>query len=585
MDIHFFAKSDVGRVRSGNEDYFINEKIEQGEYLFIVADGMGGHQAGDVASRLASHTFLENYRLLRRKLLPIGEAMEAAVRKSNAVILKKAQDDPTKHGMGTTFSALVVRDMIGHIVHIGDSRIYLIRDGQIRRITTDHSFVEKLVEDGRISREEAREHPQKNVLYMSLGAREGFEPEVIGDFSVQDGDIFLMCSDGLSNMVPDELLREYAQAYYPEEAAEALVRLANVNGGSDNITIQIIRFGHLEELEDTRPMKALGAGKKFVTFFTAFGVLVVLGVIWLFLRHGFDANEPRPAAPTAAAPSLQAPPFRAVLRAVNADGLEKMGLLPESFRFYIDGRLFIQYQNSWRVLTVKNGVWEELRAEVNAVPVPADLADYYFLLSKGGTRPEYRLMRNGGAQPVLTVRIHGAMLAADARARTVTIPAGGDRLMPVFMNHEVLLLRDHLQYYVIHGWNTSTWRVFPLTEIGHSESTKLTFFHQGETVRMIHFRPEGKIIRVFNLPDFVRHSQWQDLAMDIPLALEWAEDGGFIFYFPDRCIKYHENEKTLESRYRFEESDVRAAAVLPDQHGGGRLLVGENGRLFTLDWQ
>jgi serine/threonine protein phosphatase PrpC len=168
MDIHFFAKSDIGKVRTANEDFFLNEKIADNEFLFIVADGMGGHQAGDVASRLASETFFETYRGMRRKNTAIQASMELAVRKANNVVFKKAAADIEKRGMGTTFSALVIAGMKAYIAHVGDSRIYLIRHNRIKRITTDHSFVEKLVEEGRISADEARDHPQKNVLYMSL---------------------------------------------------------------------------------------------------------------------------------------------------------------------------------------------------------------------------------------------------------------------------------------------------------------------------------------------------------------------------------------------------------------------------------
>ncbi|MBN2345134.1 MAG: serine/threonine-protein phosphatase, partial [Candidatus Aminicenantes bacterium] len=201
MDIHFYAKSDIGRVRAANEDFFLNEKIAENEFLFIVADGMGGHQAGDVASKLASETFLETYRSLRRKNTPIQAAMEAAVRKANSVVFRKAAADIEKRGMGTTFSAMIISGMKAHVAHVGDSRVYLVRRNRIRRITTDHSFVEKLVEEGRISADEAREHPQKNVLYMSLGARENFTPEIMNDIVLEEGDAMVMCTDGLSNMI------------------------------------------------------------------------------------------------------------------------------------------------------------------------------------------------------------------------------------------------------------------------------------------------------------------------------------------------------------------------------------------------
>jgi serine/threonine protein phosphatase PrpC len=149
MDIHFFAKTDVGKVRSANEDYFLSEKITANEFLFIVADGMGGHQAGDVASKLASETFSDTYKILRKKNTAIMESLELAIKKANIVVFEKAAADIEKRGMGTTFSVMIIANMKAFIAHVGDSRVYLIRKNKIKKITTDHSFVEKLVEEGR----------------------------------------------------------------------------------------------------------------------------------------------------------------------------------------------------------------------------------------------------------------------------------------------------------------------------------------------------------------------------------------------------------------------------------------------------
>jgi protein phosphatase len=255
MKIEFYGKSDIGRTRKTNEDYFLHEKIGENEYLFIVADGMGGHQAGDVAAMLGTLTFADKYRDLRRKKKRVIDSMAISLNRANEVILKKATNDPQKTGMGTTFSGCVVSDMTAHIIHVGDSRIYLIRNDKIDRLTTDQTFVSKMVEDGRISEEEARDHPQKNILYMSLGARESFTPEIIGDFKLADGDVFVMCSDGLNSMVNDEIIKEYSLSYPPQEAVERLIERANDNGGIDNITIQVFGIGDQRSSEDTKTFK------------------------------------------------------------------------------------------------------------------------------------------------------------------------------------------------------------------------------------------------------------------------------------------------------------------------------------------
>ena len=284
MNLGFFGKSDVGRIRRGNEDYFSEEKINEDEHIFVVADGMGGHKAGEVASKLGTVSFINHYKKLRDKNTSIGDAMDQSIKKANKAILKRALSDPEKRGMGTTFSAIVIADMKAHLVHVGDSRIYLIRNNKIRRLTKDHTFVEKMVEEGRISEDEARDHPQKNILYMSLGARESFVPEIINNFEVREGDIYFMCSDGLNSMVSDTMIKEYALSYRPEEAVDKLINLANENGGTDNITVQIIRVGQVNEQHKTEPIRIKSTNvKKLSLMIFLIGILIVFLMLWIFL--------------------------------------------------------------------------------------------------------------------------------------------------------------------------------------------------------------------------------------------------------------------------------------------------------------
>lgn len=283
MRVDFFGKSDKGRVRQANEDYFAGEKIGREEYLFIVADGMGGHRAGDVASRLGTLSFISQYKKLRKKHQPIVDAMNRALLKANLSILEKATSDPKKRGMGTTFSALVIAEMIAYFVHVGDSRIYMIRDNEMMQLTTDHTFVGKMVEEGRITEDEARDHPQKNILYMSLGARKSFEPELNKSFSLKEGDVLLMCSDGLNNMVEDNTIKEYVLAYDTQPAVNQLIDLANDNGGTDNITLQII---HVEKLREPAKTEPIPIYKEKKNIFSLLGKL--------FHRGNRNVKEPSP---------------------------------------------------------------------------------------------------------------------------------------------------------------------------------------------------------------------------------------------------------------------------------------------------
>ena len=273
MDIKFFGKSDIGKIRRTNEDFYLSQKISDHEYIFIVADGMGGHQAGDVASKLGTNTFFKEYKLRRSAGMEITEAMEESIYKANESILQMAASDPRKTGMGTTFSACVVYDSFAHIIHVGDSRVYLIRDNRLSRLTRDQTFVEKMVEEGRISEEEAREHPQKNILYMSLGAQESFDPEARSDIEIRDGDTFVICSDGLNNMISDDIILDYTLSYSPQEAVERLIEAANEMGGIDNTTILIVGIGKKKKSKDTEPIDISELDRKnkkwpfFVFFF------------------------------------------------------------------------------------------------------------------------------------------------------------------------------------------------------------------------------------------------------------------------------------------------------------------------------
>jgi len=284
MKVEYFGKSDIGKVRSRNEDYFINKKIDKNEYIFIVADGMGGHNAGGIASELGTLTFINQYKYQREKKKLIIDSMIFSIKKANETIYKKALSDPKKSGMGTTLSACVISNMRAYIVHVGDSRIYLIRDNDMKRVTTDHTFVEKMVEQGKITDQQALHHPQKNILYMSLGVQKSFEPEVINDFKIKDNDVIVMCSDGLVNTVTINQIKEFSLTYKPQESVEKLIKLANKNGGTDNITVQIIHIKKTEGIRKLEPISVEKENKKNSMILLFFIILTILFILWLILK-------------------------------------------------------------------------------------------------------------------------------------------------------------------------------------------------------------------------------------------------------------------------------------------------------------
>ncbi|CAN5725037.1 protein phosphatase 2C domain-containing protein [soil metagenome] len=228
------AETDVGRVREGNEDSYLVD-----EPLFVVADGMGGHRAGDVASRTAIDA-VERELVGRR---PRPEELAAALQDANASILAKARADSSLAGMGTTCTLLYVEDGHAHIAHIGDSRAYLLRADRLEQLTEDHTLVERMVREGRISREDAEHHPQRNVITRALGLDESIDVDLMA-LDLQAGDRFLLCSDGLPSMLDEGRIREVlAEADDLRTAAEELVELANDAGGEDNITVVLVEIG------------------------------------------------------------------------------------------------------------------------------------------------------------------------------------------------------------------------------------------------------------------------------------------------------------------------------------------------------
>jgi len=232
-----YAKTDVGRVRPINEDSFYLPA--EGERFCAVADGMGGHNAGEVASALAVETFA---RCMRDSERLNGTAIHAAVSRANEAVFEEAGRDESKSGMGTTFTGLSEENDTVHIAHVGDSRAYLIRNGAIMRVTMDHTLVEEMVLQGVITVREAKVHPKRNIVTRALGTGAHVDIDLL-QLEARPGDVFLMCSDGLSNMVEErEMLSVTLSDAEWNDKLDTLVGLALNAGGSDNITAMFVTF-------------------------------------------------------------------------------------------------------------------------------------------------------------------------------------------------------------------------------------------------------------------------------------------------------------------------------------------------------
>ena len=235
-----YSMTDAGKRRDMNQDYVYGSDTAVGKLpnLFVVADGMGGHKAGDYASRVAVQVMVE-YIKNEESGLPIL-ALRKGIEEANRIVLRASLIDIDKEGMGTTIVAAVLDEDRLIAANVGDSRLYIVNETSIRQVTVDHSYVEEMIRRGRIAREDARKHPDKNMITRAVGVF----PDVDVDFfetKVAPGDTILLCTDGLTNMVEDEEIKRIILGQRDiVEKTESLVEAANQNGGTDNITVLLI---------------------------------------------------------------------------------------------------------------------------------------------------------------------------------------------------------------------------------------------------------------------------------------------------------------------------------------------------------
>jgi len=228
-------RTDVGKVRANNQDApIVSEKLR----LYGVADGMGGHKGGEVASTSARDDLL---RELEGKT-PSVTALSGAIEEVNRQIYHQQEHDDALTGMGTTLSVLWMSDNFVYIGHVGDSRVYLLRDGEFKQMTLDHSLVEQLVREGVLTEEEAQNHPMRNIITRAIGTDESVEVDVVVE-ERRKGDLWLACSDGLHGLVDDRQMRDALRQYAPEKAADVLLKAALDAGGRDNVTLVIVHDG------------------------------------------------------------------------------------------------------------------------------------------------------------------------------------------------------------------------------------------------------------------------------------------------------------------------------------------------------
>jgi protein phosphatase len=310
--------SDVGRVRSENQDAFADLQRASGERLLVVADGMGGHRGGSVASQLAVQAMDA---VFQRGDLSGAELLITALSEANRCVHEAALEDPALSGMGTTAVAVLLEGRLdgAWIAHVGDSRIYRARNGQLEQLTEDHSAVAELLRRGVINEEEAETHPRRNEILRSLGILAEVEPTVT-HVDLREGDQLLLCSDGLSGVLSAGEIASVLQRAEPETAVRMLVDSVNSRGAPDNVTVVIASVPE-EEITDLvgivpEPTSSLSASRRDVRWVAAAAAVVAAAlavVLAILLLQGDWGARPLPAkdlaAPVEAGPDVAAPPF------------------------------------------------------------------------------------------------------------------------------------------------------------------------------------------------------------------------------------------------------------------------------------
>lgn len=303
--------TDTGRVRAVNEDSMVTFESPNG-HVVVVCDGMGGQNAGDVASQLAV-TVIQDI-LTDNTFASPDEAISSSILAANQAILRRASQDLSLSGMGSTCVMLIIKDGVVYYGSVGDSRIYYIANGMIQQLTKDQSYVQTLVDAGQLSPEDAERHQDKNQITNALGI-ESMTPPVLGTaITPVQGSTFLLCSDGLSGMVPNhDILTIVSRSDVPlGERAKMLVNKANENGGADNVTVQLVEFGGKQPVADASPTMAYGSrlqskpkakkSSKIVAILSVVLLLFVIcgGVYWFLSSKKTDKKETK--APTMSQP-------------------------------------------------------------------------------------------------------------------------------------------------------------------------------------------------------------------------------------------------------------------------------------------
>ena len=617
MKITFYGNSDIGRVRKTNEDNFSGQMIGENEHLFIVADGMGGHQAGEVASKLGTNSFIRKYRKSRKEGKGIEESMLHSLQQANSSILKRALTDPSKRGMGTTFTVLVIYNRKATIVHIGDSRIYLIRNNKIKKITTDHTFVEKMLKDGKINEKEARDHPQKNILYMSLGARKTYIPEILSDIDIKKGDVITMCSDGLNNMVEDEMIKKYSLGDDPEKSVKELINLANENGGTDNITIQIIHAGELLKRKKPKSPKKRTRLQK-----AALSLILALFSSFLLLLLNWKTIESHPNLQNDLQySSFMNPKFQGMKRTETPNKQNLFKINTPTFPAHLSRDDFLFVTGDYIIFRQRKGVsiYSILKQEIitNFLLKPTEklipsifasvsssdklssvyrnnsfqiktIAKNFYIFERAKTKfLKYQIVQKNSGKTLITIQSDPELNSVDHETRTVKFLKLAPPLIPIFINQRAFIFHDQKSFYVIEypiKQKNNEIKFYKANEMEYTQNCFISIKTINKTIKILFFDVRKKIIKEFEIPISDQNDTRKILFefTEKPLNIEYVNENSIIIYFSNGYIDIKKNNSFVHNYYVYQNENISIQRVLLDFTSNKKILVDKYNRLFIL---
>lgn len=297
----FGNATDVGKVRQANEDYYGNFDTPNG-FIFLVCDGMGGHVGGAIASQLAVQTIREC--LTKQTFSSPSEALNASLLLANSSILAYAEEHPELKGMGTTCVIILIKNDDVYYAHVGDSRIYILSKRKLHRLTKDHSFVQNMVDKGILTEEEAEKHPRKNEITNALGIKSMMPPTICSEpVLVSKGDIFILCSDGLTGMVSDASIEAVllTDKFTLQNKATLLIEKSLENGGLDNVTLQLVEFSRSSykrgRIPEVIPLVGVKKRKKLSKLWKigiiTLLVIALVGIFLYFMKNNATTSDKR----------------------------------------------------------------------------------------------------------------------------------------------------------------------------------------------------------------------------------------------------------------------------------------------------